>query len=316
MPLRYAARLRVLTCARHAVLSQSPEGWWDPTTTVAFALEARSTLETAQVKPGLLERLKDKMMGMGQVTPDLMSSDTGERVSSDADNGGLVMKLVAIRRLSLMSVKESKNRDYLDESNDDPLWCNPRAIRASMPRRLEALRSGDASDDLQLERVWATLCCCAFLQTINVCWLATDGELYPDEEETMVDVAYGWVDAHAAKHPALAAALEDGLLIQAAKRTMSTWHRAWKRRVGDLRRADAFTEHHGTALAHRASSELSRAVCTKHSTFAVFLSAPLDGMQRWQMWCMLLTVIVTQLLVNIWMFCACPLNRHRAVRAC
>jgi hypothetical protein len=118
----------------------------------------------------------------------------------------------------------------------------------------------------------------------------------------MVDVAYGWIDAHAAKHPALAAALEDGLLIQAAKRTMSFWHRAWKRRVVDLRHTEAFTEHHGTALAHRASSDMVRALTTKHSTFAVFLSAPLDGMQRWQMWCMLLTIIITQLLVNIWMF--------------
>ena len=81
----------------------------------------------------------------------------------------------------------------------------------------------------------------------------------------------------------------------------------------DLRHTEAFTEHHGTALAHRASSDMVRALTTKHSTFAVFLSAPLDGMQRWQMWCMLLTIIITQLLVNIWMFCACPRNGCRAM---
>ncbi len=183
-PRVLAPACSMLTRVRHTVLSQSPEGWWDPTTTVAFALEARSTAETAQVKPGLLERLKDKMMGVGQLAHDLLSSDTGERVSSGAGEDSLSTHAPVRRRSSLMSLKESKNRDYLDESNDDPLWCNPRAVSASMPRRLEALRTGDASDDLQLERVWATLCCCAFLQTINVCWLATDGELcVPPEKD-------------------------------------------------------------------------------------------------------------------------------------
>ena len=31
---------------------------------------------------------------------------------------------------------------------------------------------------------------------------------------------------------------------------------------------------------------------------------PLDGLQRWQMWMMLISVIASQLLVNIWMFYA------------
>jgi hypothetical protein len=149
-----------------------------------------------------------------------------------------------------------------------------------MPRRLADLRKENPG--LQAERVWCTLCCCAFLQSLNVCWLFTDGDLYPDVELTVVDQARLWIDSHAEEHPALAAALADGALVKAAKRTMMQWHRAWKRRVGELRRLEAFTDNTATSHAHRASAEMLRAVIQKHSTFSVFLSAPLDGLQRWQ----------------------------------
>ena len=287
------------------ILSQSKEGFWDCTSTVAFALEARSAEEVIQVKPGFLERLKDKLAGMGVLPRDMTHSGVHRlSTSSAAEDEALLTHPMTPRRSLTRRQSMTARAPVLDESNDDPLWCNPRAISASMPLRLDALRKGDPSEELELDRVWTTLCCCSFLQSLNVCWLATNGDLYPKEEHTMVDAGYLWIEAHAAKHPALAAALEDGLLEKAAKRTTTQWHRAWKRRVGELRRAEAFTEHHGTAFTHRASSEMVRALFTKHSTFAVFLSAPLDGLQRWQMWCMLLTVIITQLLVNIWMFYA------------
>ena len=35
-----------------------------------------------------------------------------------------------------------------------------------------------------------------------------------------------------------------------------------------------------------------------------FLGEPLDGLQRWQMFMILITLIASQLLVNIWMFYA------------
>ena len=258
------------------ILSQTKEGYWSCTSTVAFALEARSAEELMLVKPGLLERLKDKLAGLGALAKDLNHSGV-HRLSTtgDSDDGSPTAHRpeTQIRKSLLRRMSMTARSSSVDDSNDDPLWCNPRAISASMPLRLDALRKGDPTEDLQLDRVWATLCCCAFLQSLNVCWLATDGELYPEKEETIVDTAYGWIDAHAAKHPALAAALEDGALEKAAKRTTTQWHRAWKRRVGELRRAEAFTEHHGTSFTHRASSEMVRALCTKHSTFAVFLSA-------------------------------------------
>jgi hypothetical protein len=36
----------------------------------------------------------------------------------------------------------------------------------------------------------------------------------------------------------------------------------------------------------------------------VFLSEPLDGLQRWQMAMIIISIVVSQLLVSIWMFYA------------
>ena len=36
----------------------------------------------------------------------------------------------------------------------------------------------------------------------------------------------------------------------------------------------------------------------------VFLSEPLDGLQRWQMFMIIVTLVCSHLLVNIWMFYA------------
>jgi len=40
-------------------------------------------------------------------------------------------------------------------------------------------------------------------------------------------------------------------------------------------------------------------------------SEPLDGLQRWQMWCIVLSLVLTQLLTNIWM-CVHFLQGHSA----
>jgi hypothetical protein len=144
------------------------------------------------------------------------------------------------------------------------------------------------------------MCCCAFLETLNCCWLHDDGDLYPEAEHTIVDAGRGWIDAHAAEQHALAAALADGALRKAATRAVFKWHRAWERRVNALRRADAIRSSVTISKAHRTSTEVLRAVCTKHATLSVFLSAPLDGLQRWQMFVILISLVIAQLLVNIW----------------
>jgi hypothetical protein len=290
------------------ILSQSAaDGSWDATSSVAFALQARCVAEVADIKETWLERVKDRLMNLGELAEDLADAHKAGGVENVFAGRGATQTFdAAAAQPEAGSRQLARSASMLPASAapprvcDDPLLCVAADVSAAMPRRLDALRGAGVAAD----RVWATLACVAYLQTLNVCWLATDGDLYPATEQTIVDAGLGWLDAHAAEHPALAAALADGALEKAARRAVVQWQRAWERRVGELRRAEAIRQTFMLSHAHRTSTEVLRALCTKHGTMRVFLSAPLDGLQRWQMWTLLLSVVLNQLLVNIWMFYA------------
>jgi hypothetical protein len=254
------------------------------------------------MKMTFMEQLKDRLANISEAADemdgDLEDALDGSAAQQVSDGAAIeagrnnAPRPRSSTRLGVSAAPEA------DEVMDDPLCCSAGAITATMPARLSRLAAADGVD---ADRVWTTMCCVALLETLNVSYLWTDGEPYPAIERTMVDAGREWVEAQAAETPSLAAALEDGALAKAATRAMTLWHRAWERRVDELRRADAITAHHTASFVHRSGTELMRAVCTKHSTFAVFLSAPLDGMQRWQTFMILVTLVITQLLVNIWM---------------
>ena len=136
---------------------------------------------------------------------------------------------------------------------------------------------------------------------------------FPEKERTIVDAAYEWLDAQAAEHPELLSVLSIG--AEAAARVVPLWHSAWLRRIAAVRRSEALLVDVGTSRAHRAGGELLRALVTRHDTCRVFLSEPTDGLQRWQMWSIVLTLVLTQLLVNIWMFWAKGVNCCQELRA-
>jgi hypothetical protein len=299
------------------ILTQNTEGYWDASSTVAFALLARTATEVAELKSTWLDRLKERLADVADLAEDVLSDGVGSAVR---DRGG---EQELGQQRSLASHKSMARSDstvaaaVTQEVSDDPLVCFPGAISAAMPRRLAALLAADA--DLELERVWCTLTVIAVLETFNVGWLWGDGDVYAAEERTIVDAAREWVEGCAAEHPALHAGLADGAVATAASRTVAQWHRAWDARVSELRRVEAITEHHGRSHIHRTCCELMRAFTTKHQTvracsarcaalrcaalqcgtcclrrqtltphccarqFAAFLSAPLDGLQRWQM---------------------------------
>ena len=52
------------------------------------------------------------------------------------------------------------------------------------------------------------------------------------------------------------------------------------------------------------NSQLTLCTVPQNDTCRTFLAEPLDGLQRWQMWMILITLIISQLLVTIWMFYA------------
>jgi hypothetical protein len=56
-------------------------------------------------------------------------------------------------------------------------------------------------------------------------------------------------------------------------------------------------------LAHvqRTSAEVTRALVLRHETFSTLLAPAMDGLARWQLFVILITLVMSQLLVNIWM---------------
>ena len=111
--------------------------------------------------------------------------------------------------------------------------------------------------------------------------------------------------------------------MKAARRTTKYWNRAWEQRVTELRASPALRHQMARSHVHRTAIGVTRAMvanvraiarlgvpCSTHlpsrrapqnETFRTFLSEPLDGLQRWQMFMILVTLIISQLLVNIWM---------------
>ena len=320
----------MLTCARYqfplTVLSQNGDGYWDPSDSVAFALEARPASEISLVKPTRMERFTDKLAGVGDVAESLLVDD------GDATPGAAEALGDAGDELD-DDAEADDDADDFEEAiappvgwevvEDDPLQCSARAVLAAMPRKFRILRlelgavsrgigklngvtqgigrQPSIGQELNLARVWTTLCVMAMLENSNVCWLATDGEEYDAIESTIVDTAREWLEAQVKAHPVLSSALGDGAAAKAASHAVHRWHRAWARRIAEVRRSEAIMSRAGTARAHRTGSELMRALATRHETFRIFLSEPLDGLQRWQMWVTVMTLLCSQLLVNIWM---------------
>ena len=182
---------------------------------------------------------------------------------------------------------------------DCPLTSSAEALTSSIPVRLVMVSHADP--EAQVQRVWATLCCIAVLQRLNVSWVHGDGDTYDKEEMTIVDGAFQWLSKHAEKHPKLQAALADGKLLGRAKDVTDLWHHASEARVEELRRSEGIRHFMSLSHLHRSVNSVVRAMCMEHSTFSTFLSTPLDGLQRWQMWCIVVSLVLEQLLVNIWM---------------
>jgi hypothetical protein len=170
---------------------------------------------------------------------------------------------------------------------DDPLACSAHSVLQALPQRLVDLAaSGDGGvNGALVEEVWTTLCAVAALERMQSSWLWGSGEEYGAEECTVVDAGRAWVARQAAAHAPLGAALADGGVARAACWVTARWRAAWMAAIEDLRRTDAIVNDRLLTQAERACTNVWRAMVTKHSTAAVFLSEPLDGLQRWQSAC-------------------------------
>ena len=275
------------------ILSQRADGSFAVSSTTAFALEARPVAETKQVTRKLMSCM-NVFAGVVDEVEEVAGPDGDLPVSGRSSSGAIddiSMDNTQELELAEMDVVQDAHPDL----NDCPLTCPAEAITESMPRALRAL-----SPDAQSARVWCTLCCIAVLERMNTSWIAGDGDLYEPQEKTIVDSAYEWVAFMTDAQPELAAALEEGAVLKKAQWVTKKWHLAFEQRVDDLRRAEAVRSQLPRRHIQRLFTNLTRAVVTKHSTMATFLSEPLDGLQRWQMFMIIVTLCLSQLLVNIW----------------
>ena len=109
-----------------------------------------------------------------------------------------------------------------------------------------------------------------------------------------------WLEQYAEMHPSLKEALADESIQKHAKRLLRLWVRTFEQRVYDLRGSPAIVAQRNLSQLHRTGTEMMRALVMRHDTFRTFLSEPMDGLQHWQMFMILVSVVCSQLLVNIW----------------
>ena len=261
--LRFGSHFCTLRLLVMLSQAQNTEGYWDPTSTVAFSLCARAGAETASLDRSLREKLRDFLgslteafeeadnEGDGDIT-DTLEQFMSEQHDNLHGNDALVAQLAAASEAV---------------ANDDPLECNAAAIVASMPPRLVRVAMQDNS--INVARVWTTLCCMCMLQELPFGWIWGDGDLYPETERTIVDAAREWVDKYAEERPALKEALADDKVRRRAKSFTRLWVRAFQERVRELRASPAILAQRNLSQTHRVATEMMRALVMRHDTFAV-----------------------------------------------
>jgi hypothetical protein len=310
------------------ILAQHVEGFWDASATTAFALEARSLHELRN----LPSTWRTRAQAFARAFMETLSQDEVLDVHELIEGAAAAKESEAGAELRAGEGFGASADDAAraGAAFDCPLTNSPAAIEASLPRPLRALHDEDAG--VAVVRVWTTMCCICFLERQRVSWLWGDGDAYylDGDERTLVDAAREWIDAHAAEHPALAALLRTPELWKVAANTVHVWHRASEARVAELRSSKAVRAQMNLSHAHRSLVAVLRALITRHDTFSTFLSEPLEGLQRWQSaflrcvralvsppdaacaeFVILITIVCSQLLVNIWMCATTP----RAVAA-
>ena len=270
------------------------------------ALETRS----AYVPPKFSSSLETRS---AYVPPTFASSSS--RLSPDGPADGLAT-MSASRRTHTPATLKLKLQSLLadglgadsglppsDVGDADWLADTPPAA-SQRSRRPRTPRGGAASPPppLDVDRIWTTLLVLSVLERFSECVLRSD--ILDPEERTIVDAGHAYLDAQAEAHPALRELLASGTLAKKAGSLTAKWQAVLGNRVAEVRATEALTSHMSLAHFQRTSAEVTRALMMRHETFATFLAPAMDGLQRWQLWIILITLVCSQLLVNIWM-CVC-----------
>ena len=278
------------------ILSQSAQGYWDASTTTAFALEARDSKELKELKPTLKDKLLLLLGGALEILAYDDDDDTDTRHESDATALEDFMDVVndtrneRQTRSSITSIDGDKVDDIDPNSprlssasrsslprrsvnmaraaalKDCPVTFSMSAISRSVPRELAQLRADDPS--INVVRVWTTMMCITVLEKMINSWIFGDGDLYPEKERTIVDAAREWIEAYADEHPALESVLADGSVQKFAGKVTLAWHRAAEERTTELRHTRAMREQMHRSHVHRTATSIVRAITNQHGAGA------------------------------------------------
>jgi len=284
-------------------LSQTAEGYWEPGPDVAFGTLARQQKEVAALKHGLKARLR-------RLATLALSccSDAGGANDEELDESG---ELTAARGGGMA---EEDWEQLSSEVDDCPLACSVLALHQTIPLALQALPA-----EVGQARVWATLTALSVLQRLRVSLLSPelDGESWYAREITLVDNAHGWLAQQSERHPQLRDALEGGCGSQLRARAdfvTLRWVDAWSTRISHNRRLEALTARMARYHAERAGAKLARAIAVRHPTASAFLASA-GKARRWQVFMSVVTLVISTLFVQVWMFWTKGLNCCTDVRS-
>lgn len=173
------------------ILSQHADGYWDATTSTAFALEARPIAElNSRLKRTFFERLSGLLSCVAMEALDVFDDggqfegrremegfeDLGEELQGGGDTPHAEdhppdEHKSASKHGVTVPRQHSRAQSLLARAaviDDCPVTAVPQSILEAMPHSLAAVHQVDP--DAQLARVWSTLCCIAFLEREPVCW--------------------------------------------------------------------------------------------------------------------------------------------------
>ena len=240
------------------ILLQNPDGSFDLTDSLAFALEAHAgPLPPAKsraeaVASGLLSKLR-LLVAPPEDLDDLVDGEEEEDEQLEAEDAAQPAGTAA-------SLK------------DDPLTFTADAILRAMPGRLERYVRRDSSR----RRLWATLLALSWLEESHATWLV-------DEEEgrTIVDACHAYIDTVVARQRRLDRPHRLARLQRDAARALRRWRAATQYAMQRARDSEALVRQNAVVRIQNAGTRIVKSMMTDHDTFSTFLDT--DGfIQRWQ----------------------------------
>lgn len=285
------------------VLTQSEEGWWDPTEASAFALMA--SLQPPETKAFARVGLAGAFKAFQTAFDVLMSGGEG-----DLTGVGPLMVLTKedARGLAPPAVADP-------ERMDDPLSFHKEAIEYALPIELRSLAEnpeaelslGGAPDSLTWAlRVWTTTLALLFLEDHEMSWQSDI-----DEELTIVDFAQAWLDGQQEANPALRAAMPK--VLEKAKRRLAVWRIVQDERITAVRWSCMGLKFTLPNLFLRSAAFVGHAVRIRHEFVSSVLGPIIfEGFRKWQRWVLVWSFLLMALTVEVW----CAQRTSGAASAC